>query len=174
MTIKRRIISGIIYATAALCLGSFLDFYFGATPSGLHISFWDAVFLICTVLGTLLFGVASVLSFFNLQGTIASALVAALLLLPFLFLQLGGFPWGGLTWFVSYRPETAAAIFSLVVSGIYSIHQLRLFLRSGTSLPETTRLNWKLYVAILYSAATLGTAVWRDLWDYLFKLRYGN
>jgi hypothetical protein len=110
LTMKKRIVAAIIYAITGLSLYAFLDFVYGMGPVTLRRNLVHSL-----IVGAVLFGVASLLSFFTRTGATACALAATLLSWPFLSLQFRTVPWGDLTWSLRHRPESVAAVLALII-----------------------------------------------------------
>jgi hypothetical protein len=121
---KHRLVCTLIYAATTFCLGEFFDGLYGGEPIIYHLGLIHVA-----TAGAVLFAVACVLSLFTLRFGIMCGLLAGILSWPYFAIQLSGVPWGNLIWFARYRPDTLAAIVTLIASSLYSAVHLRRLVR---------------------------------------------
>ena len=167
---KRKIISGAVYATTSFALAVFWDALYGAGP------FTGYVGLIhLAIAGTVLIAVGCIASLLNrLVGDICG-LAGCSLAWPCFAIELPGIPWRAL---VSVAREAnwsllLSALLTLVVATVYSLTQLRSFFR-GRPDPAGRSTRLKLAVALLYGTGVFVLTMWHEIWDLLFRLRYGS
>jgi len=168
---KPKMVSAILYATTAFTLWSFWDALFGAADEPfMHYRYWGLLSL--SIAGTVLFVAACILTLFSTRiGTIC-ALVGATLSWPYFALQMPKIPWSRV---ISVLPnanwqELLTAIFALIIASVYSMSELR----RGNDEASRRNIGLKLTATFLYAAASFLLAYWRGIWEWLFRLRYGN
>jgi len=167
---KRKILSVVIYATTAFALAEFFDALYGAGPVTRH-----SVLIHLAIAGTILFAAACILSLFILRVGVVCGLAGGALSWPCFAIQMPAIPWGSLVSILPYANwlYLLTAILVLVVSSIYSVNLLRLLLRDRSD-SEASKMKLKIVAAVLYAAGIFVATNWRGIWDWLFRLRYGN
>jgi hypothetical protein len=117
---KNRIVAIALYAVTAVCFLLYFEALYTGEPVARHQGM-----IYAAAAGSVLFGIACILSVVWRRAGAIAALVSAVLSWPYFSVQIWTVPWGNLGWFVRYRIDTAAAILLLIVSTIWSIHDLR-------------------------------------------------
>ena len=167
---KRKILSAVIYATTAFALAQFFDGLFAgeAVTDQLRLTY-------LAIAGTILFAAACIVSLFTLRIGVVCGLGGSILSWPYFAIGMPTIPWGSVVSIFPYSnwAFVLTAILGLVVSSAYSINQLRLFLRRGDD-HRSRNMGLKLAVAFVYAAGIFALTNWRSIWDWLFRLRYGN
>lgn len=151
-----------IYGVAALCLGTIVDAVYGAGP----VQHFGLVHI--AIVSASLFALACLLTIPNPRwGMMAGSVVIVLSWLEVLPISLS-IVRANFLWSLSYRPENVAAVLSLIVASVWSI---RSWLRSESQERNSPR---QLLVVILYAICTVCLGYWRNVWERLFRLRYGS
>lgn len=167
---KRRIISAVVYAATFLALAGFFDSLYGAGPVTGYLA---AIHL--ALAGTVLLAAASISSFFAPRVGVVCGAAGSVLAWPCFAAVMPTIPWPSIFSILPYSnwQDLLTAILALTVSSIYSVTRLR-WLLSDRANWEERNLNLKLAGTLLYAVVIVGEAAWRSIWDWLFRLRYGN
>ena len=167
---KQKILSVVIYATTALALGQFFDALFAGEPVTDHLGL-----IYLAIAGTILSATACILSLFTLRVGVVCGLGGSILSWPCFAVAMPTIPWGSVVSIFPYSNWRflLTSILALVVSSTYSVNRLRVQLRGREDL-EGRNMGLKLVVALSYTAGIIVLTNWRSIWDWLFKLRYGN
>lgn len=125
---NQKILSSVIYALTAFTLWGRLEVFYGEPIT--HPLFVAMVH--ATSGGAILFVIAFVMSFFSVRLGVFCGLAAIILSVPFLFVEVGIFPWRHLIEDLGYNfwADTLAAIIMLIISSAYTLAQLRLWYRA--------------------------------------------
>ena len=166
---KRKIISGAVYATTSFALAAFWDALCGSGP------FTGSGLIHLGIAGTVVIAAGCIASLFNrLVGDICG-LAGCSLAWPCFAIELPGIPWRALV-SVARKANWSLlfiALLTVVVATVYSLTQLRSFFR-GRPDPAGRSTRLKLAVALLYSTGVFVLTMWHEIWDLLFRLRYGS
>ena len=167
---KQKILSAVIYATAAFTLSQFFDSLYGAGPVTSHLGLIHVA-----IAGTILVAGASISSLFGRRVGIVCGLGGSILSWPYFAIVIPAIPWGSVVSIFPYSnwAELLTAILALVVSSAYSLNQLRALHRGHDDLAGRN-MGLKLAAALFYAAGMFVLTNWRSIWDWLFRLRYGN
>jgi hypothetical protein len=168
--VKRKILSGAIYATTAFALAQFFDALYAGEPVTDHLGL-----IYLAIAGTILFAAACILSLFTVRVGVVCGLGGGVLSWPAFAIAIPTIPWGSVVSIFPYAnwPFLLTAILALVVSSVYSVNRLRVLVRGRDDLEEPY-MGLKLAVALSYSMGIFVLTNWRSIWDWLFRLRYGN
>jgi hypothetical protein len=158
-SMKRKIISSVVYASASFALAVFWEALYGAGPITGH---FGLVYL--GIAGACLFAFACVLSLFTPRIAVVCALAAGALSWPYFSTQIPTIPWSRVVEILPYAnwQFLLTAILGLAVSSVYSLSQLRLVLR-GKDL-EGRKTGVKLVVAVVYTVGILILENRRSIW----------
>lgn len=168
---KRKIVSAVLYATTAFALWSFWDALFGmAEEPFTHYQHWG--FLSLSIAGTVLFGAACILTLFSMRPGTICALFAAFLSWPYFAIGMRTIPWRKIISVLPYAnwKYLFTAILALLIVSAYLVNRLP---RSDNDR-NARHMALKLTATFLYAASVVVTTMWREIWDWLFRLRYGT
>ena len=169
--IKRKIVSAVLYATTAFALWSFWDALFGmADEPFTHYQHWG--FLSLSIAGTVLFVAACILTLFSGRTGTICALVAAVMSWPYFAVGMPSIPWGKIISVLPYAnwKFLFTAILALLIASAYLVSRLT----RGDNDGNPRHMGFKLTATFLYAASVVVTTMWREIWDWLFRLRYGT
>jgi len=168
---KLKIVSSVLYATTAFALWSFWDALLGMTDEPLtHYQHWKLLSLLMT--GTALFLAACILTLFSMRIGTISGLVAAVLSWPYLAVGMPAIPWSKIISVLPYAnwKYLFIAILALLIVSAYLVNRLT---RGGNDR-NPCNIGLKLTVTFLYAASIVVATLWREIWEWLFRLRYGT
>lgn len=167
---RQKILAALIYATAAFTLVQFFDYLYAGEPPTDHL-----VLIYPAIAGTIFLAAACILSLFTLRAGVVCGLSGSILSWPCFFVAITAIPWGSVVSIFPYSNWRflLTAILALVVSSAYSVNRLRVLLRGRDDL-EGRNMGLKIAVALSYTAGIFVLTNWRSIWDWLFRLRYGN
>ena len=167
---KQKILSAVIYATTALALAQFLDDLYAGEPVTDHLGL-----IYLAIAGTILFAAACILSLFTLRVGVVCGLGGGILSWPVFAIAIPRIPWGSVVSIFPYSNwrYVLTAILALVVSSAYTVNRLRVLLRGRNDL-EGRNMGLKLAGTLFYAAGIFVLTHWRSIWEWLFRLRYGN
>jgi hypothetical protein len=166
---KRKLLSVVLYATTSFALAVYWEALYGAGPIK------TSVLMYLAISGTVLFAVSCVMLLISSQVGLSCAITAGLLSWPYFVIHVPTIPWSRLLSAVSNNSRwlfLLIAILALVVTSIYSLNQLRCFVRGNGIEGRNTGL--KLVVALIYAGGVFIVENWRGILEWLLRLRYGN
>lgn len=156
---KQKILTALIYATAAFALAQFFDDLYAGEPITDHF-----VLIYLAIAGTIFLAAACLLSLFTLRVGVVCGLSGSILSWPCFAIAMPTIPWGSV---VSIFPHSnwrfvLTAILALVVSSAYSVNRMRVLLRSRDDV-EGRNMRVKLAVALFYATGMFVLTNWRGI-----------
>ena len=130
-SVPRRVSAAIVYAGAALTTANWLEI--GLWSAQPYYSNWfDHTLMRTAIVGSALFGLAFLVSFFRLFYAVAVALAAVCLSLPYFGPMLFSLPWSDPVWRVTHSPGGAQVTAILLWFGatLYSLFEVWKWKRS--------------------------------------------
>jgi len=122
-TLTRRVAAAIMYGSAALATGNWLDY--ALWPEQPHYGPVDTLLRIALV-GSVIFGLACLVSLFRLQYAVVLGLLAACLSWTYFALVAVYLPWRNLVWLVriyDHGDAQVGAILFLFIATLYSLFE---------------------------------------------------